>query len=98
MTIDPLFQAILDSPADAFLKTVYADFLQDEGMDKEAKAWRWIARNGKYPIKSKHWEQYDWFTLNNSSWMGFPEHCKVNSWIIWDFLVNSGIYKTQLEA
>ena len=51
--IHPLFQAILDKPKDHFLKTVYADFLQDEGKEKEAKAWRWIAKNGKYPLISK---------------------------------------------
>jgi uncharacterized protein (TIGR02996 family) len=48
---DPAFEAALRAhPADAGLRLVYADYLDDRGDEGYALAHRWLAVRGKYPL------------------------------------------------
>lgn len=49
---DPGFEAALaDRPADATVRAIYADWLDDHGQDRYAAAHRWLAAHGKHPLE-----------------------------------------------
>lgn len=47
------FEALLDvDPADWLARVVYADWLEEHGMDELAAAQRWMARHRRHPVNS----------------------------------------------
>jgi uncharacterized protein (TIGR02996 family) len=65
-TEDALMRAVIDHPEDADRKLVLADFLDDQGREAEARAYRWCVETGRHPYKYPGLDLWLW--LNNAAW------------------------------
>ena len=62
------WEALLDGdPADPQRRLEYADWLAEQGLEVEAEVQRWLARQGRYPARSRPWWLQEPVTV--SVWM-----------------------------
>lgn len=62
-TADSFLRDIIAHPSDPFFKLVHADWLDEQGQDKLAAAYRWCGANGRHPRNygSGPDEEWTWF-------------------------------------
>ena len=63
----PLLAAIKDDPKETARWLVWADWLDENDRQAEAAGWRWMAREGQYPLAD------GWYWHDENRWRSSPE-------------------------
>ena len=59
-------KAINVEPYDTDLKLVYADWLEEQGRETEAAAWRWVTKHKRFPADMRRY--FEWATKHPKSY------------------------------
>jgi uncharacterized protein (TIGR02996 family) len=60
---EPFLRAIVDRPGDPLPRLIFADWLEEHGLDAEAAGQRWAAKHGHYPLGADPRDQVDLWRL-----------------------------------
>lgn len=86
------FEAALDEhPEDMALRLVYADWLEEQGLDGASQTQRWMAEHKHWPSYDDAARTWDWSFQSWKSWFGWRPSCCVPD-EVWDKLPNPRFY------